>query len=204
MLYLEANPAASPATVSSTVVDGTTGSALTDVGFESPNKLLHSVLDGGTTPPSSNLLGNPGFESGNTVWSAGTGVISSSTTYPAKTGSWQAWLGGDGVSRTEAASQPVTLPATASSATLKFWLHIQTAETTTSVIRDRFRVQVIADGVASTLQTYSNLNKSSTYTERTVDLSDYLGKKVTLRFVSTENSSKQTSFLVDDTEITTG
>ncbi|MFC5766009.1 putative Ig domain-containing protein, partial [Actinacidiphila bryophytorum] len=47
---------------------------------------------GGCT--ASQLLTNPGFESGSTGWTASTGVIDSSTDAPAHSGSYKAWLDG--------------------------------------------------------------------------------------------------------------
>jgi subtilisin family serine protease len=202
-LYLQGAPSASPATVSSAIVNGATSNVLTNVGTGSPNKLLYSLLDGGSPPPppSGNLLGNPGFESGNTVWAATSGVITSSTGRPARSGSWKAWLTGYGSSHTDTLSQSVTIPSSATSANLSFWIRIDSAETTTSTAYDTLRVQVVADGVTSTLATYSNLNENTTYTQKSFNLSSYRGKTVTLRFTGTEDSSLQTSFVIDDTAL---
>ena len=201
-LYLQGSPSASPSTVSSAIVNGATSNVLTNVGTGSPNKLLYSLLDGGTPPPpSGNLLGNPGFESGNTVWAASTGVIDSSTGRPARSGSWKAWLNGYGTSHTDTLSQSVTIPSTATSATLSFWLRIDSAETTTSTAYDTLRVQVVDGGTTSTLATYSNLNENTTYTQKSFSLTAYKGKTVTVRFTGTEDSSAQTSFVIDDTAV---
>jgi subtilisin family serine protease len=205
-LYLQGSPSASPSTVSSAIVNGATTNVLTNVGSGSPNRLLYSLLSGGGTPPppSGNLLGNPGFESGNTIWSATSGVITSSTGRPARTGSWKAWLNGYGSSHTDTLSQSVTIPSSASSATLSFWIRIDSAETTTSYAYDTLRVQVVAGGSTSTLATYSNLNKSSSYVQRSFNLTGYKGQTVTVRFVGTEDSSLQTSFVIDDTAVSVG
>ncbi|MGW4646680.1 M4 family metallopeptidase, partial [Kitasatospora sp. NPDC004289] len=47
------------------------------------------------------LLGNAGFESGNTTWTTTSGVIDSGTSKPARTGSYKAWLNGYGSSHTD-------------------------------------------------------------------------------------------------------
>jgi len=39
--------------------------------------------------------------------------------------------------------------------------------------------------------------------QKTVDLSSYVGSSVTLKFSMSEDSSLQTSFVVDDTALTT-
>ena len=53
---------------------------------------------------------------------------------------------------------------------------------------------------STTLASYSNLNKGA-YAQKTFDLSAYAGQTVNLTFTGTENSSAQTSFLVDDTAL---
>lgn len=161
-----------------------------------------------TTPPpspspSGNLLANPGFESGATSWTASSGVITNSTSASAHSGSYYAWLDGYGSTHTDTLSQSVTIPA-ASAATLSFYLNISTSETTTSTAYDTLRVQVVSSGTTSTLATYSNLNKGTGYVARSVSLGAYTGKTVTLKLTGTEDSSAATSFLVDDTSLTTG
>ncbi|MEW2332577.1 S8 family peptidase, partial [Micromonospora chersina] len=56
-------------------------------------------------------LGNPGFESGNTVWSSSSGVIGQygSSGQPPRTGTWNAWLDGYGSTHTDTLSQSVSL-----------------------------------------------------------------------------------------------
>ncbi|NUR00736.1 MAG: hypothetical protein HOY79_30685, partial [Streptomyces sp.] len=51
--------------------------------------------------------------------------------------------------------------------------------------------------------TYSNLNHTSGYAQKTFDLSSLAGQTVTLKFNGVEDSSLQTSFVVDDTALTT-
>lgn len=57
---------------------------------------------------------------------------------------------------------------------------------------------------STTLATYSNLNKATGYALKTLDLSSFAGSTVTLKFTGAEDSSLQTSFVVDDTALTTG
>ncbi|MBO4206783.1 M28 family peptidase [Micromonospora echinofusca] len=140
------------------------------------------------------LIGNSSFENGTTPWTASTGVITNSASQPARTGSYKAWLNGAGYSLTETLSQSVTIPAGCASYTLAFYLHIDTAETTTSIAYDRLTVQV----GTTTLATYSNLNKAAGYTLRTFNLAAYAGQTVTLKFTGVEDSSLQTSFVIDD------
>ncbi|MEU8032855.1 hydrolase [Streptomyces sp. NPDC049099] len=149
------------------------------------------------------LLANPGFESGATSWSASTGVIDSDTGEAARTGSYKAWLNGYGSAHTDTLSQAVTVPAGCTSATLSFYLHVDTAETTTSTAYDTLKAQVVNSSgtVLSTLATYSNLNAASGYTQRSFNLAGYAGQTVTIKFTGTEGSTLQTSFVIDDTAL---
>ncbi|WP_314225170.1 hydrolase [Streptomyces zaehneri] len=158
--------------------------------------------DGGTDCTDTQLLGNASFESGATTWSATSGVITNSSGEAARTGSYYAWLGGNGTAGTETLSQSVTIPS-GCSATLGLHLHIDTAETTTSTAYDTLQVQVLnSSGTAlGTLASYSNLNAASGYTQRSFSMSGYAGQTVTLRFTSTEGSKLQTSFVIDDTAL---
>jgi hypothetical protein len=154
-------------------------------------------------PTGANLLVNPGFESGSSGWTATSGAITNSTSAAPHTGSYYAWLDGYGTSHTDTVSQSVAIPA-ASTATLAFWLRISTSETTPSTAYDTLKVQVTSGTSTTTLATYSNLDKGAAYVARSVNLSAYTGRTVTVRLVGVEDASAATSFLVDDTSLTTG
>ncbi|OLZ62309.1 peptidase M4 [Streptomyces sp. IMTB 2501] len=158
---------------------------------------VNSSGGGGCT--SAQLLSNPGFESGGTGWTATSGVITTDSGEAAHSGSYKAWLDGYGSSHTDTLSQSVTIPA-GCKATLTFYLHIDTAETTTSTQYDKLTVTA----GSKTLATYSNLNAASGYSQKSFDLSSLAGSTVTLKFNGVEDSSLQTSFVVDDTALTTG
>jgi Zn-dependent metalloprotease len=157
---------------------------------------------GTTTPPPTggNILGNPGFESGATVWTGNTGVITTNTGRPARTGSYKAWLGGNGTTSTETINQSVTIPSTATAATLSYWIRTDTAESG-STAYDNMRVQVVDGATVTTLRTFTNVGTNATYTQYSHALTAYKGKTVTIRFTMTEDSSLQTSFVVDDTAL---
>ncbi|MGW7548257.1 putative Ig domain-containing protein, partial [Streptomyces sp. NPDC054770] len=70
-----------------------------------------STSGGGGTCTSTQLLGNPGFESGNTTWTASSGVITSDSGEAAHAGSYKAWLDGYGSTHTDTLSQSVTIPS---------------------------------------------------------------------------------------------
>ena len=153
------------------------------------------------------LLGNPGFENGSTnpaPWTASSGVIDNSTGEAAHSGSWKAWLDGYGTTHTDTLSQTVTLPSTLTSASLTFWLHIDTAETTTTTAYDTLKVQITNSSgtVLATLATYSNLNHNAGFTQKSFDVSAYKGQTIKILLTGTEDSSLQMSFVVDDFALT--
>jgi len=143
-------------------------------------------------------LGNPGFETATTPWTATTGVIGANTGDGSpRTGTRDAWLDGYGSTHTDTLSQSVSLPTGCRSYTLSFYLKISTAETTTTSQYDKLTVQV----GAATLQVFSNLNASA-YTLRSYDLAAFAGQTVTLKFTGAEDASLKTSFVIDDTALT--
>ncbi|MFF8785097.1 M28 family peptidase [Streptomyces sp. NPDC015125] len=145
------------------------------------------------------LLANGGFENGTTPWTGDTGAIGAHAGQSAHSGSRFAWLGGYGSSATDSLNQSVTVPAGCGKATLAYWLHIDTDETD-RVAYDTFKVKV----GGTTLTTLSNTAASSGYTQRTLDLTPYIGQRITLTFTATEDSSLQTSFVIDDATLQTG
>ena len=183
----------------------------TSVSESSMQPLMAPPADAAPAPaaPSPNvltqLLGNPGFENGSAnpaPWVPTAGVIDSSTAEPAHSGAWKAWLDGYGTTHTDTLYQQVTIPSGAT-ATLTFWLHIDTAETTTTTAFDTLKVQIrnSSNTVLSTLATYSNLNKAAGYTQKSFDLSSFQGQTIRVFLTGTEDSSLQTSFVVDDFQL---
>ena len=153
---------------------------------------------GGCT--ASQLLRNPGFESGNTVWSATPAVIGQNgPSEPAHTGTWDAWLDGYGTTHTDTLAQTVTIPAACTHTMFSFWLHIDTAETTRTTAYDV--LTITANG--TTIATFSNLNHASGYQQHSYSLGSFAGQSVTLKFTGLEDASLQTSFVVDDTAVNT-
>ena len=164
-----------------------------------------AACTGGTEPPPTgdNLLLNPGFESGAVNWTGTTAAITNNTSRSARTGSWKLWLQGNGTTSTENLGQSVAIPASATSASLSFWIKIDTAETTTSTVYDTVKVQIVDGGTTTTVATYSNLNKSTAYAQKTFNVTAYKGKTVTVKVLGQEDYSLQTSFVIDDTSLTT-
>jgi hypothetical protein len=153
------------------------------------------------------LLGNPGFETGSAApWAVTAGVINpNGAGETSHSGTWYAWLDGYGSNHTDTLSQTVTIPAGCTATTLSFWLHIDTAETTTTTRFDTLKVQVLNSSgtVLATLATFSNLNHATGYQQHSYSLGSFAGQAVTLKFTGTEDASLQTSFVVDDTAVVT-
>ncbi|MFE6823069.1 M4 family metallopeptidase [Streptomyces sp. NPDC057690] len=155
---------------------------------------------GGGSCTATQLLGNAGFESGSTTWTTTSGVITNSSSQAARTGSYKAWLDGYGSTHTDTLSQSVTIPSGCTNTTFTFYLHIDSAETSTSTAYDKLTVTA----GSTTLATYSNLNKATGYVQKSFSLGSFAGSTVALKFSGVEDSSLQTSFVVDDTAVTTG
>ncbi|MGW0413955.1 putative Ig domain-containing protein [Streptomyces collinus] len=175
-----------------------TVTATDSTGASGATSFTWTVGGSGGTCTSAQLLANPGFESGSTGWTSSTGVITTDTGEAAHGGSYKAWLDGYGSAHTDTLSQSVTVPS-GCKATFTFYLHVDTAETG-STAYDKLTVSA----GSTTLATYSNVNAASGYTQKTFDLSSFAGQTVTLKFNGVEDSSLQTSFVVDDTALTTG
>jgi hypothetical protein len=170
----------------------------------SPTASPTPTATGGATCTAAQLLANSGFESGSgTGWSATSGVITNSSGQSARTGSYYAWLDGYGTTTTDTLAQSIAIPAACTNASFTFWLHIDTAETSTTTAYDTLKVQVLNSSgtVLATLATFSNLNAISGYAQHTYSLAAYKGSTVTVKFTATEGSVLQTSFVLDDTAL---
>ncbi|WP_407658598.1 putative Ig domain-containing protein [Kitasatospora acidiphila] len=164
---------------------------------------VNPASGGGCT--SAQLLGNPGFETGAlSPWTGSSGVINSDlASEPSHSGNYDAWLDGYGTTHTDTLAQSITLPTGCTTYNFSFWLHVDTAETSTTTAYDTLNVQVLNSSgtVLGTLATYSNLNANTGYAQHSFNLSAYAGQTVTLKFTGTEDSEYQTSFVLDDTAV---
>ncbi|WP_370153579.1 beta-mannosidase [Streptacidiphilus sp. EB129] len=171
-----------------------------------------TVSSGTTGCTAAQLLGNPGFENGTSTapWvqtsTLGQSPINNDTAdEPSHSGSWTAWLNGDGKADTDTVAQTVTIPAGCTTAAFSYWLHIDTTESTSTATPDTLKVQVLntSGTVLTTLASYSNLNKNTGYTQHTSSLAPYAGQTVTLRFTGTETDANggTTNFVLDDTAL---
>ena len=178
---------------------------VTDSGGKTASKTSSVAVSSGGGG-SSQLLANTGFES-TASWTASSGVICATgcSGQVAHGGAGFAWLDGYGSSHTDTVSQTVTVPAGHTSGTLQYYLHIDTAETTTTTAYDKLTVALYSGStLVRTLATYSNLNKNTGYAVHTNALtsSDLSHSSLTLKFTGTEDTSLQTSFVLDDVTLT--
>jgi hypothetical protein len=188
-----------PLTVSTgTAAAGTYSLTITGTGGgKTHTAALTLTITSGTV---SQILLNPGFESGATSWTAASGVITNSSSEPAHGGTWKAWLDGYGTTHTDTLYQQVAIFSSKTSATLTFWLHVDTAETSTTTAYDTMAVQIrnSSGTLLATLATYSNLDAGTGYTQKSFNLAPYIGQTIRVYLTATEDSINQTSFVVDD------
>jgi subtilase family serine protease len=155
-------------------------------------------------PPAPSPVVNGGFEGSASPWTVSAGVWCTNATCSGETahgGTGFLWLDGYGSSHTDTASQTFTIPAAKNYVTLSFYLHVDTAETTKTVARDKLTVSLTSGGKTTTLGTFSNLDAAKGYSQLSFGLDAYAGKTVTLKFTGTENGSAQTSFVIDDVSV---
>jgi subtilisin family serine protease len=145
-------------------------------------------------------LGNPGFESGHSIWQMTPDVIGQRTTPAPRTGTYNAWLLGYGFNTYDILQQTVTLPAGCSTYDLSFWMWITTQEYE-GIAFDGIRVQAIVGSTTTNLALWTNLDASSGYVQRNVNLSAFAGQSILLRFYAVEDQSLATSFVIDDTAL---
>src|SRR5262249_4495226 len=162
---------------------------------------------GGTTQ----LLGNPGFENGAanpapwtvTTTASTNRIINSAGSEPPHSGAFHAWLDGQATPTPPPPPQRVPIPANATAATLTFWLHIDTAETSTTRAFDTMAVQVrnTSGTVLSTLKTYSNLNHAAGYALQNFYLTSFKSQAIQIFLSGKKNFTLQNSFLIDEFDL---
>ncbi|GAA1352376.1 S8 family serine peptidase [Falsarthrobacter nasiphocae] len=174
-------------------------------GLADATMTMRSVT-GGAAPspapgPSGNLIVNGGFENSSlSPWSA-THADTLTANGGARTGLKYACLNDAGVFSDYRLTQTVSIPAGTTNANLSFWLSIRTQESSTTTAYDTLRVQVIDGSSVRTVATYSNLNASG-YTLRSLNLGNYAGKTVQIRFLGVEDDGLATDFDIDDVSLT--
>ena len=146
------------------------------------------------------LVANPDFEQGVSGWHGTLSDIGTFTGEAARSGEKFAWMGGLGTAHTESLYQNVNIPASGQSAILSLWLNIATDETTTTNAYDKLYVQIrdTSGKILKALATYSNLDQTNGYVQKTFDVSAYWGQTVQVFIRMVEDNGKATSFKLDD------
>lgn len=105
-------------------------------------------------------------------------------------------------------SQTVSIPANAAVATLSFLLRETTTETTTTYPFDYLYVEAVSsNGSVTNLATYSNLNARGGayagrfFTSGAINLTQFRGQTITLRFRATNDASYPTTFDIDNVSV---
>ena len=164
--------------------------------------LTFTVTQAGTTGGGTNVIVNPGFETGTTPWVISGQVTRSTGAYP-HGGVAYMILGGVN-STTGTLYQTVTIPS--GGANLNFWLNITTSEAAGAAIYDRLYIEVRSTSgtLLGTLTTFSNQNSGTAgvYVLRgPYNLSSWAGQTVRIQFRSTQDITLPTSFRVDDVSV---
>ena len=131
-------------------------------------------------------------------------MITSDATEAAHAGTWKAWLNGYGAAHTDTRVPAGRDSVDGHQRVAEFWLRVDSSETTTTTAYDTLKVQVRSStgAVLATLATYSNLDKGTTFLQKTFDLTAYKGQTVRIYFEGIEGSTVQTSFIIDDVSLT--
>jgi hypothetical protein len=152
------------------------------------------------------LISNGGFETLplGTGWTL-SGAIASNNGGFARAGTYFLWFGG-AVSFSDSGYQDVSIPSSATAATLTFYYNINSQEGV-SVANDTFTV-TIRNTSGTVLATVANLsNKDQTspgsccYTLKTFNLLAYAGQTIRIYFTSANNATLVTNFRVDDVSV---
>jgi len=148
----------------------------------------------------SELIVNGGFEGSASPWTLATNFLWTNAG-GAHGGTAYAHAGTSNNVNTTA-TQDITIPASATG-TLTFWTSITTTETTTTTAYDKLIVEVrnTSGTVLSTLATYSNLNKTTGWVQKSLSVAAYKGQTVRIAFHVTTDVSLTSDFRVDDVSV---
>ncbi|MGH3084736.1 MAG: S8 family serine peptidase, partial [Gaiellaceae bacterium] len=212
-LYLDANPGAPPATVTSALVSNATTGKVSNPGAGSPNRLLYSIF--GTPappppppqppppppPPGSELIVNGGFEGSASPWALSGNAYWSTGAYP-HSGTGYTVLGAyNNASGTE--YQTVNIPSN-HSANYTFWLNITSSESGSTPYDYLYaEVRSMSGTLLATLAAYTNANETSpgNYSQKSFSLANWRGQTVRVQFRATTDVILPTSFRIDDVSL---
>jgi hypothetical protein len=132
-------------------------------------------------------------------WTASNDVITDDPREPARSGTFKAWLGGYGEPRTDNLCREIAIPASVTTASISFFLHVSTEEQASTAL-DTLKVLVRkqSGGILKTLATFSNLQAKPGFQLHTYDLTAFKGQTVKFCLNSREDAGSVTSFVADD------
>jgi hypothetical protein len=152
----------------------------------------------------SNIIQNPGFESGSAAWTQSTAnglnIISDYSFNSASINKKYAWLCGY-ESCKDVLAQVVSIPSDATNASVSYWVKVLTS---VSVGYDALLVEIydaITNVKYAVLQTLSNLGATYSWNQLTFDLTQYIGKQIKLVFTGTTSATSDSSFDLDDVSL---
>jgi len=151
------------------------------------------------------LLRNTGFETGTaTPWSISPAVLQDNSSL-AHTGNWYADIGKGFITDQKVidhVSQAVTIPNGNTSAALTFDMHITTSYSGSPTDRLDVKVYDASGTFLATLATYWNTDATSDYVQHNLDMTPYIGQKVTIKFLGMNTGFTPTHWLLDDVTLT--
>ncbi|OFZ27557.1 MAG: hypothetical protein A3D92_08015, partial [Bacteroidetes bacterium RIFCSPHIGHO2_02_FULL_44_7] len=155
------------------------------------------------------LITNGGFESNDSGWVRwGSFYADSRFSYP-RSGTGYAYLSkSDGTPGDDLIGyiyQAVSIPSSATSATLSFWYNITSQDSSTTA-NDYLLVNIEHSAGSDLVYLYSNVDKDPAagnpyYHQKTFDMTPYIGETVRVNFLGTTNGSLPTTFRIDDVSI---
>jgi len=160
------------------------------------------------------LITNGGFETVGSGWSVSQlgsdGWWNINNASGAHGGNRYQYLGraSDGITTANNAEgllyQDVTIPAGTVSTTLSFWMRISTLEAGSTAF-DTLKIEIrnTSNTLLQTLATYSNVDASSNWVQKTLSISGYVGQTIRVTFHGKTDASVETVFRLDDVSLVT-
>ena len=217
-LILQQFPGASPTAVTQTILSSATNDVLDPltIGSGSPNRLLFSSIDAlASGTPDAQLLGDPGFDYGQTFWSADICTVVTPTgcppddgsgdfnlmSVPGHSGKTKATIGGK-QNTFHLTSETIIIPATVKKAQLSLYLWIVTKGNTKKA-SDTLTIEVrnAAGVLLATLGAFTNVDANANYTNYQFDLSRFRGTPIHISFTGVQSNGPPTWFFLDDVNV---
>ncbi|MDX2031386.1 MAG: S8 family serine peptidase [Blastocatellia bacterium] len=148
-------------------------------------------------------IANGGFEGSVSPWVLSGAAWTNTGAYP-RSGTGYIFFGGV-LNSSHTAYQQISIPA-GTAPNLTFWLNVSSNETTRTTQFDRIFVEVrnTSGALLATLASFSNLNRAAAgaYTQRgAYNLASFAGQTVRIQFRATNNTSRTTTFRIDDVSV---